>query len=61
MSAKLKSLQDLRDLIKAGKFNDRDHKRLFFEDINGKRVAITSDGALEAIEARIGALNVSES
>lgn len=60
MQAKLKSLQDLRDQIKAGSFNARKHSRHFFEDINGNRVFVTADNALEAIEARIAALEEEE-
>ena len=55
MTSKLKALEDLRDRIKQGRLSDRDHARLYFHDVNGRKVFVTSDNALEAIEARIEA------
>ena len=63
MSTKLKSLQDLRDQIKSGRVNPtkEEHKRQHFLDVNGEKVSITDERALEALEERIAALDVSES
>ena len=61
MTAKLKALQDLRDQIKTGRVNPtkEEHKRQYFLDVNGEKVSITDERALEALDARIAALDVS--
>lgn len=59
MFVKLKALQVLRDQIKQGKVSNSDvsgNQRMFITSVEGKKIALTDPDALEAIEARIAAL-----
>lgn len=53
---KRKQLEELRDLIKTGRVNKRQHDRLHIEDTDGQTVPLTSEEALPAIERRLAAL-----
>lgn len=53
MSNKVKLLENLRDQIKAGRVSQSKHAQQYFLDKDGKKVYVTDEGALDAINERI--------
>lgn len=53
MSAKKKRFEEMLAMTKSGRMTEKEHGRLYFEDIDGTRIKLMSDEAPAAIERRL--------